>query len=445
MEFSELVNLASERLGSAVLYANDEFFAPKENLLKDTAPVFIEGKYTDLGKWMDGWETRRKRAPNLENLSDWCVIRLGLPGILRGLLVDTSFFRGTFPSHCSVEATAVEGQPNVKQLLGAEWVEILSRSELQGDSQNTFALEYEQRVTHLRLNIFPDGGVARLRVHGEVVPDWLRLVRRNSEFDLAAIENGGTVIASSDMFFGHRHNLIMPGSALNMSDGWETKRRRGPGYDWWLDPQKDELGAQSKNLKLNRAEARKLVQAAGFTTPIKQTYHNTPNPARDPLYEGMLGLFAEDDLFDWDINMHPDFNLYLTQIRNTGGNFDGISISFYFDHHDFDWTLYLAYHPSSTDFWMGKANEDKKMTELVLKQRRELDNKKRAEVFQEFVRYDVEKMYYIPYHFPVDFQPYFVAQPWVGGWGWWQPYIEQNPAGGGQIYSQYWHDESKRA
>jgi ABC-type transport system substrate-binding protein len=220
--------------------------------------------------------------------------------------------------------------------------------------------------------------------------------------------------------------------------------RGGPGYEWWLDPKKDELGPQSKNLKHNPAEAKKLLQAAGVSTPIRQTYHNTPNPARDPLYEGMLGIFADNGDFQWDINMHPDFNLYLTQIRNTGGNFDGISISFYFDHHDFDWTLYLAYHPSSTDFWMGKANEDPKMTELVNKQRRELDNKKRASIFQEFAKYDIEKMYYLPYHFPVDFKPYYVAQPWVGGWGWWQPYIEQNPAGGGQIHSQYWYDESKR-
>ena len=220
--------------------------------------------------------------------------------------------------------------------------------------------------------------------------------------------------------------------------------RGGPGYDWWLDPKKDELGAASKNLKLDRAEAKKLIQATGLSTPIKQTYHNTPNPARDPLYEGMLGLFAEDGLFQFDINMHPDFNLYLTQVRNTGGNFDGISISFYFDHHDFDWTLYLAYHPSSTDFWMGKANEDKKMTDLVIRQRKELDAKKRASIFQEFAKYDVEKMYYLPYHFPVDFKPYYLAQPWVGGWGWWQPYIEQNPNGAGQLISQLWYDETKK-
>jgi allantoicase len=234
MDFIELIDLASERLGGAVLYANDEFFAPKENLLKPKAPVFIEGKYTDLGKWMDGWETRRRRSPRLNEAFDWCIVRLGLPGIIRGVVVDTSFFRGNFPSHCSLEACAVDGHPTVEQLLDAntEWFEILPQSELAGDSQNGFAINYERRVTHLRLKIYPDGGVARLRVYGIVQPDWDALRRRESEIDLAAVEHGGSVLEASDMFFGHRHNLIMPGRAQDMSDGWETKRRRGAGYDW---------------------------------------------------------------------------------------------------------------------------------------------------------------------------------------------------------------------
>ena len=230
MEFTELIDLAAEKLGGAVLLANDEFFAPKENLLKASAPVFIEGKYTDLGKWMDGWETRRKRTPG----HDWCIIRLGLSGIVRGVIVDTSFFRGNYPEECSIEACTIDGQPTVERLTAddVEWTEILPRSSLRGDSQNAFAISSDERFTHLRLRIYPDGGVARLRVFGEVVPDWATLRRRGGELDLAAVENGGRVLACSDMFFGHRHNLIMPGRAVNMSDGWETKRRRGPGYDW---------------------------------------------------------------------------------------------------------------------------------------------------------------------------------------------------------------------
>ena len=231
-DFIELIDLASEKLGGAVLYANDEFFAPKENLLKPAAPIFIEGKYTDLGKWMDGWETRRRRSPRLNETFDWCIIRLGLAGIIQGVVVDTSFFRGNFPSHCSIEVCTTDGQPDVEQLLSAEWTEILPHSGLQGDSPNRFAINFPRRVTHLRLKIYPDGGVARLRVFGEVLPDWEALRRRRSEIDLAAAEHAGTVVSASDMFFGHRHNLIMPGRAADMSDGWESKRRRGEGYDW---------------------------------------------------------------------------------------------------------------------------------------------------------------------------------------------------------------------
>jgi allantoicase len=228
-DFTELIDLASERLGGAVVYANDDFFAPKENLLKPGAPVFIEGKYTDRGKWMDGWESRRRRTQGF----DWCIIRLGLPGIIRGVVVDTSFFRGNYPEQASLEACATSGNPDVEQLLSEtiSWTEILPVSTLQGDSQNPFTVQSKERFTHLRFKIFPDGGVARLRVYGEVVPDWNALARRG-EIDLAAVENGARVLHCSDMFFGHLHNLIMPGRALDMSDGWETKRRRGPGFDW---------------------------------------------------------------------------------------------------------------------------------------------------------------------------------------------------------------------
>jgi allantoicase len=230
MSFVELIDLASERLGGTVLYANDEFFAPKENLLKPSAPVFIEGKYTDNGKWMDGWESARRRTPGY----DWCIIRLGLAGRIRGVLVDTSHFKGNYPEQCSIDAASVEGQPGLEQLLSSEirWSEVLPVSQLKGDSQNLFPVEAPERFTHLRFKIYPDGGVARLRVYGEVAPDWERIRRRGGEIDLAAVEHGGLVLSCSDMFFGHRHNLIMPGRALNMSDGWETKRRRGPGHDW---------------------------------------------------------------------------------------------------------------------------------------------------------------------------------------------------------------------
>ena len=229
MNFTELVDLASEKVGGAVLVANDDFFAPKENLLKASEPIFIEGKYTDRGKWMDGWESRRRRTPGF----DWCIIRLGLPGIIRGVVVDTSYFRGNYPEECSLEGATFDRLPSEAELLdeAVEWTPLLPQATLKGDSRNQFAIESGERITHLRFKIFPDGGVARLRVYGEVVPDWERL-KRVGNIDLAAAENGGLVLSCSDMFFGHRHNLIMPGRAANMSDGWETKRRRGPGHDW---------------------------------------------------------------------------------------------------------------------------------------------------------------------------------------------------------------------
>ena len=230
MDFTELIDLAAERLGGAVLFANDEFFAPKENLLKASAPIFVEGKYTNRGKWMDGWESRRRRSPGF----DWCLVRLGLPGIVRGVVVDTSYFKGNYPEQCSIEGCTVDGQPDVADLFTERpaWIEILPQSQLSGDSQNPFAIDHDQRFTHLRFKIYPDGGVARLRVYGEVVPDRSRLIQIGGQIDLAAVENGGLVVSCSDMFFGHRHNLIMPGRAVNMSDGWETKRRRGSGNDW---------------------------------------------------------------------------------------------------------------------------------------------------------------------------------------------------------------------
>jgi len=229
MDFTEYIDLAAERLGGRVLAANDEFFAPKENLLKASAPVWIADKYTDVGKWMDGWETRRRRTPGY----DWCIVKLGLPGVIHGVVVDTSYFKGNFPEHCELEVCAVDGDPSLAQLDGhaTKWSGLLPKSPLTGDAQNPFPITLSSRITHLRFKIYPDGGVARLRVHGEVIPDWPALNRAGGEIDLAAVEHGGWVILSSDMFFGSRNNLILPGLSTGMHDGWETRRRRGPGHD----------------------------------------------------------------------------------------------------------------------------------------------------------------------------------------------------------------------
>ena len=230
--FVDLVDLASERLGGAVVDANDEFFAAKEQLIKAAPPVWREGEYTERGKWMDGWETRRRRDLGPE-AHDWCIVRLGARGIARGVDVHTAFFTGNYPESCAVDACDLAGIPATEELLRTPWREILPRTPLTGDAHNLLAIDKGPAVTHVRLRIYPDGGVARLRVHGDVVADWDRL-RRRGDVDLGAVEHGGTVVACSDMFYGSRHNLIMPGDATHMGDGWETKRRRGPGHDWTI-------------------------------------------------------------------------------------------------------------------------------------------------------------------------------------------------------------------
>ncbi len=230
--FVDLVDLASERLGATVVAANDEFFAPKERLIAAAAPVWRDGEYTERGKWMDGWETRRRRDLG-PDAHDWCIVRLGARGIARGVDVHTAFFTGNYPESCAIDACDLPGIPSVEMLAQASWREMLPRAPLEGDAHNLLPIENGPAATHLRLRIYPDGGVARLRVHGEVIADWERL-RRRGDVDLGAVEHGGTVVACSDMFYGSRHNLIMPGDATHMGDGWETKRRRGPGHDWTI-------------------------------------------------------------------------------------------------------------------------------------------------------------------------------------------------------------------
>ena len=235
-DFEQLVDLASERVGGVVLHASDDFFAEKENLVKDSVPVWDADRYTDRGKWMDGWESRRRRTPG----HDWCLIRLGLPGVVHGVVVDTSFFRGNYPESCWIEGTALPSEAKVDDLLaeGRDWIEILPRTPLAGDAKNHHAVTVPWRFTHLRFHIDPDGGVARLRVHGDVVPEPDAVAGPGGReppgplVDLAALEHGGSVIAASDMFFGGRHHLNLPGPSRGMHDGWETRRRRGPGHDW---------------------------------------------------------------------------------------------------------------------------------------------------------------------------------------------------------------------
>jgi len=235
-DFTDLPDLACDAIGGAAILTNDEFFAQKENLLRATPAEWREHEYTDRGKWMDGWETRRYRpadgvAPGRESdIHDWCIVRLGMPGKIRGVVVDTAFFRGNYPDTCAIWATAIDDPLDLRALESAQWTNILPRSSLEGNAKNMFPIASDERFTHVRLDIFPDGGVARLRVHGEVVPRWETL--RGRMIDLAALEHGAWVETCSDMFFGSRNNLIKPGPSMSMADGWETRRKRGPGHEW---------------------------------------------------------------------------------------------------------------------------------------------------------------------------------------------------------------------
>ncbi|MCH8070321.1 MAG: allantoicase [Proteobacteria bacterium] len=222
--FHAWVRLEQPRLGSRVVYATDEFFGAKERLIEPQDPVFIEGRFDDHGKWMDGWESRRKRSEGY----DYCIIHLGIPGIVHGVDIDTSYFTGNNPPSASIDGCVSDAMLPDEN---TAWQELLPAVDLQGDAHHFLAIEHDSATTHLRFNIYPDGGVARLRVYGEVRPDWDQ-VDSNELIDLFAIEHGGRAILCSDQHFGTKHNLNLAGRGVNMGDGWETARRRTPGNDW---------------------------------------------------------------------------------------------------------------------------------------------------------------------------------------------------------------------
>ena len=231
--FAQMTDLAAERFGGQTLACSDDFFAEMENLLKPGRGIFIPDKYTDRGKWMDGWESRRKRVAG----HDWCVLRLGAEAIVFGVDIDTNHFLGNHPPFASIEACRLDPAEAEKMDWhsdgGVAWTEILPKSPLNPGSQHFYAVESRKKWTHLKLHIYPDGGVARLKVYGEVAKNWA-LVAADELIDLAAAVNGGKAIACNDEFFSHKNNINMPNRGANMGDGWETKRNRTPGNCDWL-------------------------------------------------------------------------------------------------------------------------------------------------------------------------------------------------------------------
>ena len=226
--FTHLTDLAAERLGGKVIFCTDDFFAEKENLLKPGRGVSIPDKYTDRGKWMDGWESRRKRTEG----NDWCIVQLATSGKIHGIDIDTNHFLGNHPPFASVEAVNHPPMENI-DFANLHWKTIIPKSPLQPGAQNFFEITDHDVYTHLRLHIYPDGGVARLKVYGEVYKDWSNVDGREI-LNLADATNGARAILCNDMFFSHMENLIMPGRGINMGDGWETKRNRTPGNKDWV-------------------------------------------------------------------------------------------------------------------------------------------------------------------------------------------------------------------
>uniref|UniRef100_A0A8C6UAF1 Allantoate amidinohydrolase n=1 Tax=Neogobius melanostomus TaxID=47308 RepID=A0A8C6UAF1_9GOBI len=251
-DFVQCNDLASDAVGGKIIFATDEWFAPAANLLKREQPQFIASAFTEFGKWMDGWETRRKRTPG----HDWCIVQLGVPGLVFGFDVDTSFFTGNYAPHVSIQAACLETPLDfclegdrtgmaasdsewaaVEKLNSHAWLELVPVSPLQpgySDSCHNYFRVHSARVTHLRINMFPDGGIARLRVYGVGERDWLSEAAQQ-EVDLVALTNGGVCLGFSDAHFGHPRNMIGLGVASSMADGWETARRLDRPHKLQLD------------------------------------------------------------------------------------------------------------------------------------------------------------------------------------------------------------------
>ena len=228
--FTSLPDLAARPAGGAVVWANDDLFAERENLINPRPAEFRPATFGHKGQIYDGWETRRRRAVTADDC-DHAIVRLGAPAILGGVVVDTAWFTGNYPPQISVEAAYVEGYPPADDLIReTHWTTIVERATVNGDTRNPFAVSSSHRWNHVRLSIYPDGGVARLRVHGQGLLD--PRLSDGLPIDLAALENGARVTACSNMFYSSPNNLLLPGTARTMGDGWETSRRRDNGNDW---------------------------------------------------------------------------------------------------------------------------------------------------------------------------------------------------------------------
>jgi len=216
-------NLANARLGAEVISVTDEFFAERSRLLNPDEPVFYPDLYDDNGKWMDGWESRRRRSGG----NDHAIIKLGGPTVVRAINIDTAFFTGNFPHASRVMGAYHEGEGAPAE---SRYRTLVDMAKLGPDAPHWFEVNQSEPVTHLRLDMYPDGGIARLRVHGIPVPTTSTDAAEIAE--LSSILRGGRVLAFNDSHYGNPEILLYPDKGLNMGDGWETRRRREPGFDW---------------------------------------------------------------------------------------------------------------------------------------------------------------------------------------------------------------------
>ena len=273
--FSTLPDLASRALGGSVVFANDELFAEKENLIKPEAPEFAPGDFGLKGKVYDGWETRRLREPG----NDHAIVRLGSPGIVHGVVIDTAYFRGNYPPQVSVEATAADGYPAPAELAGLRWHTLVGRTGALGDTANRYAVADRRRWTHVRLSIYPDGGVARFRVHGQVVPDPAFMT---GTIDLAALENGGRLagLLRCLLLLGRKPDHARPGPGHERRLGERAPPRSGPRLrDLPARRRRSAPLRGSRHLVLRRQRSR-LDQAVGCRPARDWIQPREPPPGR---------------------------------------------------------------------------------------------------------------------------------------------------------------------
>lgn len=226
----ELMNVASADLGSEVIYSTDQFFAEANRMLQSTKPEFRD-EYDDHGHWMDGWETRRRR----DNGNDFCIIKLGQVSRILDVEFDTSFFKGNFPPSASVAGCYAPDATNediINNMNDFEWKWLVKQTDLGPHNQFSFESIFQQSVTHLKVDIYPDGGIARFKAFGFISFD--NQLFEADNINVISRRTGARAIYANNEFFGEIKNILKINEAVNMGDGWETRRRREPGYDWGI-------------------------------------------------------------------------------------------------------------------------------------------------------------------------------------------------------------------